>query len=100
MTEESFVEEDATDAQSEETHTSNQETPPNRVEGRSRKHSAWLTDCVSGEGMSDEEAATFFALYTAAADPLNYEEAVKSERCRNAMAAIRCEVCILTWRTS
>ena len=87
VTEESLVEEDVANTRSEESLTTNQETPPDPVEGRSRKQPTWLKDYVSGEGLSDEEEAAFFASYTAAADPLNYEEAVKNEKWRNAMDA-------------
>ena len=75
VSEESPVEEDVANAQSEESLVTNQETSKGLVEGRSRKQPAWLRDCVSAEGLSEEEAAfysTFFALYTAGVDPLNF----------------------------
>lgn len=90
VTEEFPVEEDVAAAQPEESIATNQEASPGHVEGRSRKQPAWLKDYVSGEGLSDEEAAfysAFFVLYTTGADPLNFEEAMKSERWRNAMDA-------------
>jgi len=45
---------------------------------------------VSGEGLSDEEVvfySTFFASYSVGADPLNFEEAMKIDKWKNAMDA-------------
>ena len=83
VSKESPVEEDVADAQLEESLVTNQETSEGLVEGRSRKKPAWLRDYVSGEGLSEEEVAffsTFFALYIAGDDPLNFEEAVQIEK--------------------
>ncbi|KAL0405993.1 UNVERIFIED_CONTAM: Retrovirus-related Pol polyprotein from transposon TNT 1-94 [Sesamum latifolium] len=90
VTEEPSVEDDT--VESEESLVTNQETS-SHVEGRRRKPSTWLKYYVSGECLSDEETAFYlalFALYTAdatSADPLTFEEAVKSEKWRNAMDA-------------
>ncbi|KAL0361850.1 UNVERIFIED_CONTAM: Retrovirus-related Pol polyprotein from transposon TNT 1-94 [Sesamum radiatum] len=89
--EEPSVEDDTTDTQLEDSSVTNQETSSSHVEGRRRKQSTWLKDYVLGEGLSYEEATFYlvlFALYTVGgADPLNFEEAVKSERWRNSMDA-------------
>lgn len=44
-----------------------------------------MQDYESGEGLSEEEDLQNLALFTSQADPTFYEEAVKSEKWRNAM---------------
>lgn len=55
--------------------------------GRRETHPpTWMRDYVSGEGLSEGENELNMAL-VASADPLNFEEAVKSSKWRLAMEA-------------
>ncbi|KAL0363824.1 UNVERIFIED_CONTAM: hypothetical protein Sangu_0480000 [Sesamum angustifolium] len=75
--EEPCVEDDT--AESEESLVPTQETSSSHMERRRRQQSTWLKDYVSGEGLSDEEAVFYlalFALYTGGgtgADPFTFE---------------------------
>nr|DAD39485.1 TPA_asm: hypothetical protein HUJ06_013808 [Nelumbo nucifera] len=54
------------------------------IEGRVRRPPVWMRDYETGEGLSEEEDETNLALF-ASADPLYFEEAVKSAKWRTAM---------------
>ncbi|KAJ8648794.1 hypothetical protein MRB53_001817 [Persea americana] len=64
--------------------TSEEDVNPN--ERREIQAPIWMRDYVSGEGLSEEENELHMAL-VAPADPLSYEEAVKSSKWRQAMDA-------------
>lgn len=67
-------------------HSGHAVSGPSQSEPRVRKASNWMKDYVSGEGLSEEENDVNFTLF-AYADPLNFKEAVKSSKWRNAMDA-------------
>nr|DAD41107.1 TPA_asm: hypothetical protein HUJ06_015430 [Nelumbo nucifera] len=61
-----------------------EESSPSSIEGRVRRPPVWMRDYEMGEGLSEEEDETNLALF-ASADPLYFEEAVKSAKWRAAM---------------
>lgn len=61
-----------------------EENSPSLDEGRIRKPPIWMQDYESGEGLSEEEDANNLVMFTCA-DPVTFEEAVKSAKWRDAM---------------
>lgn len=74
-----------TTLESEEPDHNNQTDTP-AIEGRVRRPPVWMSDYVSGDSLSEEEGMVHLALF-AEFDPINYEEAVKSEKWKKAMDA-------------
>lgn len=70
--------------QRDEANPSTQEISSGSNVGRNRRAPIWMRDYESGEGLSEDDNEALFALF-ATADPINFEEAVKSEKWRNAM---------------
>lgn len=59
-----------------------EESSPSSNEGRIRRPPAWMQDYETGEGLSEEEVQlAMFAI----ADPIHFDDAVKSEKWRKAM---------------
>ena len=58
-------------------------------QGRTVKKPAWMTDHVSGEGLSEDDEVQNLVLYTETGDPSTYEEAVLCSKWREAM---ECEI--------
>lgn len=63
---------------------SSNEEGSNPNEGRTRRRPVWMEDYESGEGLSGEEDVANMVLFTSA-DPVYFEDAVKSEKWRAAM---------------
>lgn len=59
-----------------------EESSPSSNEGRIRRPPAWMQDYETGEGLSEEEVQ--LAMF-ATADPIHFDDAVKSEKWRKAM---------------
>ncbi|RVW35655.1 Retrovirus-related Pol polyprotein from transposon TNT 1-94 [Vitis vinifera] len=62
----------------------NRDTPSNSNVARNRRPLVWTSDYEIGEGLSKEEHEVQLAMF-AAADPIYFEEAVKSEKWRTTM---------------
>ncbi|RVX12019.1 Retrovirus-related Pol polyprotein from transposon TNT 1-94 [Vitis vinifera] len=62
----------------------NRDNPSNSNAARNRRPPAWTSDYETGEGLSEEEHEVQLAMF-AAADPIYFEEAVKSEKWRTTM---------------
>ncbi|KAM7488108.1 hypothetical protein LguiB_025592 [Lonicera macranthoides] len=61
-----------------------EDNSPTSNEGRNRRVPVWMRDYESGEGLAEEEDVANLAMF-AAADPIIFEDAVKSEKWRKAM---------------
>lgn len=61
----------------------NNVSSPSSSEGRHRRRPGWMDDYESGEGLSQEDEANMVLFATA--DPVHFEEAVKSQKWRVAM---------------
>ncbi|KAJ8634972.1 hypothetical protein MRB53_009239 [Persea americana] len=72
-----------TSSPSRESHDENFSGP---VERRARRVSLWMQDYETGEGLSEEEDLNAMMILTEA-DPITFEEAVKSKKWRDAMNA-------------
>ena len=72
-----------TSSPSNESHDENSSGP---VEGRVRRVPSWMQDYETGEGLSEEEDLNAMMIHTEA-DPITFEEAVKSKKWRDAMNA-------------
>jgi hypothetical protein len=81
--EEEQVEDDDT---SSSPNTPNEDDYVSPVQGRTRKKPTWMEDYTSGEGLSEEEGSNLVLFTTASNDPMCFEEAVKSEKWKEAMA--------------
>jgi len=57
---------------------------PSLHERRNRRPSVWLRDYETGEGLSEDDSASQLAMF-AAADPIHFDDAVKSEKWRTTM---------------
>ena len=57
---------------------------PSLPERRNRRPSVWLRDYDTVEGLSEDDSASQLAMF-AAADPIHFDDAVKSEKWRTAM---------------
>ena len=62
----------------------NEESSPCTNEERDRRLPAWMRDYHTGEGLSEEDNEAHLAMF-ATADPIHFEDAVKSEKWRKAM---------------
>lgn len=80
--EDQVVEEEAVNSPSSE---SNEEEIVSPVRGRNRREPVWWQDYVSGEGLSKDDEEQNFVMFTASADPVTFEEAVRSSKWREAM---------------
>ena len=72
-----------TSSPSNKSHDENSSGP---VEGRVRRVPSWMQDYETGEGLSEEEDLNAMMIHTEA-DPITFEEAVKSKKWRDAMNA-------------
>ena len=72
-----------TSSPSSESHDENFSGP---VEGRARRVPLWMQDYETGEGLSEEEDLSAMMILTEA-NPITFEEAVKSKKWRDAMNA-------------
>ncbi|CAL2265083.1 unnamed protein product [Prunus armeniaca] len=72
-----------TSSPSSESHDGNSSGP---VEGRARRAPFWMQDYETGEGLSEEEDVSAMMILTEA-DPITFEEPVKSKKWRDAMNA-------------
>ncbi|CAL8176431.1 unnamed protein product [Prunus armeniaca] len=61
-----------------------EENPTNFNEGRNRRPPVWMEDYETGEGLFEEDDVAHFVMLPAA-DPVHFEDAVKSEKWRKAM---------------
>ncbi|KAK9907798.1 hypothetical protein M0R45_000739 [Rubus argutus] len=61
------------------------DSSPSSNEGRVRRQPLWMEDYVSGEGLSDQEEDVNNCIMFATADPITFQEAVKSAKWREAM---------------
>ncbi|RVW39030.1 Retrovirus-related Pol polyprotein from transposon TNT 1-94 [Vitis vinifera] len=62
----------------------NRDNPSNSNAARNRRPPIWMSDYETGEELSEEEHEVQLAMFTAA-DPIYFDEAVKSEKWRTAM---------------
>lgn len=63
--------------------SSSEESSPNSLMERHRKAPIWMSDYVSGEGLSEEEEAVMMMM--SEDNPVTFQEAVKSKKWREAM---------------
>lgn len=85
--EEQFEEEEGEDDDtSSSPNTPDEDDYMSSVQGRIRKKPTWMEDYTSGEGLSEEEGSNLVLFTTASNDPMCFEEAVKSEKWKEAMA--------------
>ncbi|CAL8176270.1 unnamed protein product [Prunus armeniaca] len=61
-----------------------EENPPNFNEGRNRRPPVWMEDYETEGSLSKEDDVAHFIML-AAADPIHFEDAVKSEKWRKAL---------------
>ena len=73
----------STDTDSNDSHIINYETPVEGRGKRSRTKPVWMKDYERGEGLSDDNGLN--VMMVTEDDPISFEEAVKSEKWRNAM---------------
>ncbi|KAK4434161.1 hypothetical protein Salat_0578800 [Sesamum alatum] len=80
------TEEGGDDIENPSSHSSTDDDAPSTDEGRHRAPPIWMRDYETGEGLSEEDNEAFLVISTAN-DPIQAEEAVKSEKWRRAMDA-------------
>lgn len=88
VSDESEEESDSTTEVEEEENISSdsltEESAHDSIEGRNRIPPVWMRYYETGEGLSDEDAEAYLTMCVVA-DPIHFEDAVKSEKWRKAM---------------